>query len=175
MKLPSALMPNAALTLTNSLTITSIFVGVAFALLFHPSIWPSFAMFHVSVEYRGAQVNVGDVFGFQYIRAGFYYETMVVDLEPRTVASVLATCSAKETAHKLEPRPEIVNRDRSGLMPRASGRARRRPAHIANRFHLLINLRESVDRQITAVSCFGGRFRLPPAPGDRQSALRCGS
>ena len=68
-------MLNAALTLTNSLTITSIFVGVAFALLFHPSIWPSFAMFHVSVEYRGAQVNVGDVFGFQYIRARFYYET----------------------------------------------------------------------------------------------------
>jgi methane/ammonia monooxygenase subunit A len=68
--LPSALVLDAILMLSNSLTVTSIFGGMAFALLFYPTNWPIFGMFHVPVEYGGAQLTVADIFGFQYIRAG---------------------------------------------------------------------------------------------------------
>jgi methane/ammonia monooxygenase subunit A len=68
--LPSALVLDVILMLSNSLTITSIFGGIAFALLFYPSNWPIFGMFHAPVEYGGAQLTIADLFGFQYIRAG---------------------------------------------------------------------------------------------------------
>jgi len=68
--LPSALVLDAILMLSNSVTVTSILGGMSFALLFYPSNWPIFGMFHVPVEYGGAQLTVADVFGFQYIRAG---------------------------------------------------------------------------------------------------------
>jgi methane/ammonia monooxygenase subunit A len=68
--LPSALVLDVILMLSNSVTVTSIFGGMAFALLFYPSNWPIFAMFHVPVEYGGAQLTVADLFGFEYIRAG---------------------------------------------------------------------------------------------------------
>ena len=68
-------------------------------------------------------------------RKGFTYGTIVVDLERRTVADVLETRSAKETADWLERRPEIeiVSRDRCGLYAqghpagRAPGPSGRRP------------------------------------------------
>ena len=68
--LPSALVLDAVLMLSNSVTVTSILGGMSFALLFYPSNWPIFGMFHVPVEYGGAQLTLADVFGFQYIRAG---------------------------------------------------------------------------------------------------------
>jgi len=105
---------------------------------------------------------------------GSTYGTIVVDLERRTVADVLATRSAKETADWLERRPEIeiVSRDRSGLYARGIRQGAPQARQVADRFHLLQNLRESIERQMTAISCFGDRSRLPPAPGDRQSVLR---
>jgi hypothetical protein len=107
-------------------------------------------------------------------RKGSTYGTIVVDLERRTVADVLATRSAKETADWLERRPEIeiVSRDRSGLYARGIRQGAPQAHQVADRFHLLQNLRESIERQMTAISCFGDRSRLPPAPGDRQSVLR---
>ena len=68
--LPSALVLDVILMLSNSLTVTSIFGGIAFALLFYPSNWPIFGMFHVPVEYGAAHLTIADLFGFQYIRAG---------------------------------------------------------------------------------------------------------
>ena len=107
-------------------------------------------------------------------RKGSTYGTIVVDLERRTVADVLETRSAKETADWLERRPEIeiVSRDRSGLYAQCIRQGAPQARHVADRFHLLQNLRESIERQMIAISCFGGRSRLPPAPGDRQSVLR---
>ena len=107
-------------------------------------------------------------------RKGFTYGTIVVDLERRTVADVLETCSAKETADWLERRPEIeiVSRDRCGLYAQGIRQGAPQARQVADRFHLLQNLREAIERQMTAVSCFGGRSRLPPAPGDRQLVLR---
>ena len=56
--LPSALVLDVILMLSNSLTITSIFGGIAFALLFYPSNWPIFGMFHAPVEYGDAQLSL---------------------------------------------------------------------------------------------------------------------
>jgi methane/ammonia monooxygenase subunit A len=68
--LPSALVLDVILMLSNSFTVTAIFGASTFALLFYPSNWPIFAMFHVPVEYGHAQLTIADLFGFQYIRAG---------------------------------------------------------------------------------------------------------
>jgi methane/ammonia monooxygenase subunit A len=45
--LPGALVLDFILMLSNSLTITALFGGAAFALLFYPSNWPIFGMFHL--------------------------------------------------------------------------------------------------------------------------------
>jgi transposase len=107
-------------------------------------------------------------------RKGFTYGTIIVDLERRTVADVLETRSAKETANWLARRPEIeiVSRDRCGLYAQGIRQGAPQARQVADRFHLLQNLREAIERQMTAVSCFGGRSRLPPAPGDLQLVLR---
>ena len=59
--LPSALVLDVILMLSNSVTVTSIFGGMAFALLFYPSNWPIFGMFHVPVEYGAAQLTIADL------------------------------------------------------------------------------------------------------------------
>ena len=56
--------------MSNSLTITAIFGGSGFALLFFPSNWPIFAMFHLPIEAGNSQLTLADMFGFQYIRTG---------------------------------------------------------------------------------------------------------
>jgi transposase len=107
-------------------------------------------------------------------RKGFTYGTIVVDLERRVVADVLGTRSVEETADWLERRPEIeiMSRDRCGLYVQGIRQGAPQVRQVADRFHLLQNLRESIERQMTAVSCFPGRSRLPSIPGDRQSVLR---
>ena len=91
---------------------------------------------------------------------------------------MLENRSAKETADWLERRPEIeiVSRDRRGLYAQGIRQGAPQARQIADRFHLLQNLRDRIERQMTkmtAVSRFAGRSRLPSAPGDRQSTLRC--
>ncbi len=68
--LPSALVLDFILMLSNSFTITAIFGGTSFALLFYPSNWPIIGMFHLPVEYANGQYTVADLYGFQYIRTG---------------------------------------------------------------------------------------------------------
>jgi len=68
--LPGALVLDAILMLSNSLTVTAVLGGASFALLFYPSNWPLFGMFHVPVEYGNGQLTVADLFGFEYIRTG---------------------------------------------------------------------------------------------------------
>ncbi len=79
---------------------------------------------------------------------------------------MLGTRSVKETADWLERRPEIeiVSRDRCGLYAQGIRQGAPQARQVADRFHLLQNLRESIERQMTAVSCFAGRSRLPSVP-----------
>jgi transposase len=98
-------------------------------------------------------------------RKGFAYGTIIVDLERRTVADVLESRSAKATADWLKRYPgiEVVSRDRCGLYAQGIREGAPHARQVADRFHLLQNLRENIERELTSVSRHAGRSRLPPA------------
>jgi transposase len=85
---------------------------------------------------------------------------------------VLKSRSAQATADWLEPpHPgiEVVSRDRCGLYAQGIRKGAPRARQVADRFHLLQNLRENIERELTSASRFAGRS---PASGDRQESER---
>ena len=107
-------------------------------------------------------------------RKGFRYGTIVVDLERRRVADVLKTRSAHGTAEWLEEHPgiEFVSRDRCGLYAQGIRKGAPSARQVADRFHLMQNLRENIEREMTSVSRGAGRPRLPAVEGDRHEVIR---
>jgi hypothetical protein len=83
-------------------------------------------------------------------KKGTTYGTMIVDLERRQVVDVLADRSADSTAEWLRVHPEVemVSRDRAGLYADGARRGAPQARQIADRFHLLQNFREAVERQL---------------------------
>src|SRR5215208_3013117 len=81
-------------------------------------------------------------------RRGTRYGTILVDLERHTLVDVLADRSANTFAQWLGEHPgvEIVSRDRSGEYAEAARRAAPHAVQVADRFHLLKNLRDVVLR-----------------------------
>ena len=89
-------------------------------------------------------------------RKGANYGTIIVDLERRQVVDLLADRSAATTASwfKDHPEVEVVSRDRAGLYAEAARQGAPQARQVADRFHLLQNFRETVERQL-------GRFEAP--------------
>ena len=89
-------------------------------------------------------------------RKGSNYGTIIVDLERRQVADLLADRSAETTSGWLKDHPEVevVSRDRAGLYAEAARQGAPQARQVADRFHLLQNFRETVERQL-------GRFEAP--------------
>jgi transposase len=89
-------------------------------------------------------------------RKGANYGTIIVDLERRQVVDLLADRSAATTASwfKDHPEVEVVSRDRAGLYAEAGRQGAPQARQVADRFHLLQNFRETVERQL-------GRFEAP--------------
>ena len=83
-------------------------------------------------------------------RKGSNYGTIIVDLEHRVVVDVLADRSAATTASWFRDHPEVemVSRDRAGLYAEAAREGAPQARQIADRFHLLQNFREIVERQL---------------------------
>jgi transposase len=83
-------------------------------------------------------------------KKGMTYGTMIVDLERRQVVDVLADRSADSTAEWLRVHPEVemVSRDRAGLYADGARQGAPQARQIADRFHLLQNFREAVERQL---------------------------
>ena len=83
-------------------------------------------------------------------RKGANYGTIIVDLERRQVVDLLADRSAETTASWLKDHPEVevVSRDRAGLYAEAARQGAPQARQVADRFHLLQNFRESVERQL---------------------------
>jgi transposase len=84
-------------------------------------------------------------------RKGQSYGTILVDLERRVVADVLPDRSASSSATWLARHPgiEIVSRDRCGLYAEAARRGAPKARQVADRFHLLQNLREAIETQLS--------------------------
>ena len=107
-------------------------------------------------------------------RKGSAYGTIIVDLERRKVVDVLKARSVEATANWLKQRPEIefVSRDRCGLYAQGVRRGAPHAQQVADRFHLLQNFRENIEREMTSVSRSPGRSRLPAVVGDRHETVR---
>jgi hypothetical protein len=99
------------------------------------------------------------------------YGTIIVDLERREVVDVLADRSAATPASWFKDHPdvEVVSRDRAGLYAEAAREGAPQARQVADRFHLLQNFRETVERQL-------GRYEAPIPeshvnPDDSQATL----
>ena len=84
-------------------------------------------------------------------KKGMNYGTVIVDLERRQVVDVLPDRSAASTAEWLKRHPEIevISRDRAGLYAKGAREGAPQAQQVADRFHLLQNFREAVERQLT--------------------------
>jgi hypothetical protein len=106
-------------------------------------------------------------------RKGWTYGTIIVDLERREVVDVISERSMGATADWLgrHPEVEVVCRDRCGLYAQGAREGAPQARQVADRFHLLQNLRESIERQMTRVSRFAGRSLLSPTDSRGASGL----
>lgn len=86
-------------------------------------------------------------------RRGLRFGKIAVDLERRTVIDVLPDRSAVSTAAWLAERPsiELIARDRDGLYADASRQGAPQARQIADRFHLVQNLRAAIERQLSGL------------------------
>ncbi len=83
-------------------------------------------------------------------RKGTKFGTIVVDLERRRVVDLLADRVAARMANwfKQHPEVEIINRDRDGLYADAARQGAPQARQVADRFHLLKNLRDTIARHL---------------------------
>ena len=83
-------------------------------------------------------------------RKGRTSGTIIVDLERREVVDVLEDRTATGTAEWFgeHPEVEIVSRDRCGLYAQAAREGASQARQVADRFHLLQNLREAIEAQL---------------------------
>ena len=84
-------------------------------------------------------------------RRGTRYGTVVVDLERRAVVDVLPDRSAATMTAWLQAHPsiEIVSRDRCGVYAQAAREGAPQALQVADRFHLVQNLRLAIERQLS--------------------------
>jgi transposase len=96
-----------------------------------------------------AHVRVAGVDDWAW-KKGMNYGTMIVDLERRQVIDVLPDRSAASTAEwlKRHPEVEVISRDRAGLYAEGAREGAPQARQVADRFHLLQNFREAIERQL---------------------------
>ena len=112
---------------------------------------------------------------------GHNYGTIIVDLERREVVEVLADRSAATTASWFKDHPdvEVVTRDRARLYAEAAREGAPQARQVADRFHLLQNFRETVERQLGGYEAPIQDSRISgsgnPAPSALPARLDCRS
>ncbi len=87
------------------------------------------------------------------IRKGRSYGTIMVDLERRRVVDLLGNRTSAAVAEWLRQRPgiEVVARDRSTEYARAATLGAPRAVQVADRWHLLANMRQALERWLHTV------------------------
>jgi transposase len=106
-------------------------------------------------------------------RKGWTYGTIIVDLERREVVDVIAERSMEAAADWFAQHPEVevVCRDWCGLYAQGARESAPQARQVADRFHLLQNLRESIEQRMTRISRFAGRSLLSPTDSCGASGL----
>lgn len=106
-------------------------------------------------------------------KKGQTYGTILVDLEQRCVVDLLADRTADTLANWLQAHPgvEIVSRDRGGSYAEGARRGAPDAVQVADRWHLLANLRAALERLLTRkhaalpnVSCADGKVQKSATP-----------
>jgi Transposase len=107
-------------------------------------------------------------------KKGLYYGTIAVDLERRTVIDILPDRSAVSTARWLAGRPsiELIARDRDELYADASRQGAPQAKQIADRFHLIQNLRDAIERQLSGLERAIRGYRANPGRRVATDSLR---
>jgi transposase len=102
------------------------------------------------------------------------YGTLLIDLERRQPVDVLPDRTAATLAAWLEAHPgvEVIARDRSTEYARGAKDGAPVAVQVADRWHLLQNIREALERELTALRSRLARLELPsecatPAPRRR--------
>lgn len=96
-------------------------------------------------------------------RKSWRYGTIIVDLERREVMDILEDRSVASVALWLKQRPsiEVVSRDRCGLYTQASREGAPQAVQVADRFHLIQNLRLAIEDQMSLYCRATGRALRP--------------
>lgn len=103
-------------------------------------------------------------------RRGQTYGTILVDLERRCVVDLLPDRTAVAVADWLRTHPgvEVVSRDRASAYAQAAAAAAPQAAQVADRFHLLTNVREAGERVLARhATAVRDALADPPAAGPR--------
>ncbi len=103
-------------------------------------------------------------------KKGQTYGTILVDLEQRCVVDLLADRTADTLATWLQAHPgvEIISRDRGGSYAEGARRGAPDAVQVADRWHLLANLREALERLLTRKHAV-----LPSVPRAHDQAPKC--
>ena len=102
-------------------------------------------------------------------KKGQSFGTILVDLESRQVVDVLPKRSANGLRAWLEQHPEVVlvARDRQGLYAEGARRGAPGAIQVADRFHLILNLRQAVERELAVqrphLRLTAGTVVVPPS------------
>jgi hypothetical protein len=99
-------------------------------------------------------------------RKGLTYGTIVVDLERRTVIDVLDTHTTHTVAQWFAAHPEIrtICRDRNGRYAKAARTSAPAATQVADRFHLVQNLRDTIERELSMQRAhLGVAMDVPPS------------
>ena len=99
----------------------------------------------------------------------------MVDLERREVVDVLPGRSTEETADWLRQHPnvEVVSRDRCGLYAQGIRRGAPQARQVTDRFHLLQNLRERIEHQLSHSDKGLARPSSPRDEGEDSGLISC--
>jgi len=108
------------------------------------------------------------------MRRGRTYGTIVVDMERRRVADLLPDRTAATVAAWLEQRPgiEVVARDRSTEYARAIAMGAPKAVQVADRWHLLSNVRDMLERWLARAHARLRNLPAPPGSDGRQAGQR---
>ena len=130
---------------------------------------------HAADRRAGATVRVVGIDDWSW-RKRSSYGTIIVDLERREVVDVLSDRSAEATARWLSQhtKVEIVSRDRCGLYAEGTRRGAPQARQVADRFHLIQNLRQTIEQQLSRARSPTGQPAATDATAGLRAAAMCG-